>query len=266
MSQPSFNWAATVSGCYMISSFFNGSTFNVLIVFMAGVVTFFASCLLPLVPTYLAYLSGVSLAATGENGQHRGLLVRVASVFVIGFICSFVTLSLAFNSLAFFLAPHRELINRLAGVLFLVMGFALIGMLDHSPLGKERKLDVRHLFNQQKYLHSFLTGIAFGFGWTPCIGPILAIILFTANQQATAVTGSLLLVVYGLGLGLPFLLVAVAFDQIMPFLKKSQRFSRWLMILSGVLIIVIGLLMLSGQFARVSIELLKLGNLRTLAV
>jgi cytochrome c-type biogenesis protein len=243
---------------------FDGSEVNLGIAFVAGFITFFASCLLPLVPTYLAYLSGVSLSSP-EAGEKRWAILRVAFFFVIGFITTFVLLGLTLNQLSAVVAPYRSIVEKIAGLLFVGLGLFMLGVFKHEFFLKERRLDIQGAFSKHRHLHALVTGVVFGFGWTPCIGPVLAVILFWSAQQASMFTGTMLLVTYGIGLGIPFLLVAVGFEQFVPLLKKYKKVSVYVNYISAAVIILAGVLMFTGQFQRLSLVLLQYFNLNTLA-
>lgn len=211
--------------------------------FISGFITFFASCLLPLVPTYIAYLSGITLSAEKAEEpslSQRWKLISVAALFVAGFVLTFIVLGATMQRFALVLAPYRLLFTRISGLLFIVLGLFMLGLFQHSFLSKEYRLPVTRWFTKKTNIHAFLTGIAFGFGWTPCIGPVLATILFWSAQQNSYMLGISMLAVYGLGLGIPFLLVAAFFNQIVPFLKKSRAVSLWVSRLSGVVMILAG--------------------------
>jgi cytochrome c-type biogenesis protein len=243
---------------------FDGSKVNLLIAFAAGFITFFASCLLPLVPTYLAYLSGISLNSP-ESSTKRWYILQMASMFVLGFITTFVILGLSLQQFAGVIAPYRLGVERAAGLLFIVLGLFMLGVFKHAVFTTERRFNAQGLFTKYAPVHALLTGVAFGFGWTPCIGPVLAVILYWSAQQASVLSGAALLITYGLGLGLPFLLVAVGFEKAVPFLKKHAKVSYYTNIVSAVVIMLVGLLMVSGQFRSVSFLLLELLNLPSFA-
>ncbi len=246
----------------------DGSNVNLLIAFIAGFVTFFASCLLPLIPTYLAYLSGIAI--NGQHDQksdiHRWQIVKVAMLFVLGFVATFTILGLALIGLQTFTNGYREVIQRLAGLFFIVLGLFMLGLFRLPWFNQDHRLKIDHAFIKHRSLHALAMGIAFGFGWTPCIGPVLAVILFWASQAASQWQGILLLITYGLGLGLPFILIAVAFEKLLPLIKKSQQFSYYLNVIAAVIIIIVGGLLLTNQFHVASGYLLKLFSISSLSV
>lgn len=249
----------------MFETLLDGSQVNVVIAFIGGFITFFASCLLPLVPTYLAYLSGVSLNEDTADSK-RWQILTTAIFFVAGFIITFVTLGLTLNTLNSAVNVHRATINRAAGLFFILMGLFMLNVFQHPWFLQERRIDVHDLFTKHRKLHALVTGIAFGFGWTPCIGPVLAVILFWAAQAETALAGTALLVSYGLGLGIPFLLVALGFEKLVPLLKKYRRVSQYVNYLSAGMLLMVGVLLATGYFQYLSLVFLDVLNLRTLAI
>lgn len=248
----------------MFSQLLDGNHVNLFIALLAGFVTFFASCLLPLVPTYLAYLSGIALNNETVKNQ-RWHIVRMAMLFVLGFIGTFIVLGLSLHQLSSVIGQYRKVLNQLAGLFFVLMGFFMLGIFKHRLFSQERKVDIDGFFENNRSIHAILTGIAFGFGWTPCIGPILAVILFWSAQAETLIKGFSLLLAYGIGLGIPFILVALAFERIVPLLKKYSKVSHIVNLVAGGIIILAGLLMISGRFQDLSLFILHLFNLESLS-
>jgi len=249
----------------MLNNLFDGSEVNLLIALLAGFLTFFASCLLPLVPTYLAYLSGVALSSD-EASTKRWQIFRVALFFVIGFIGTFILLGLTLSQFSHLIAPYRSIIEKAAGILFIGMGLFMLGVFKSKYFTKEIKMDVDGVFKKHKLAHATMTGIAFGFGWTPCIGPILALILYWSTQAGSTLRGIALLTAYGIGLGIPFLIVALGFEKVIPLLKKHGKIAKYASILAGLIVIISGILMFTGQFQTMSLYFTKFFDLRRLAV
>ncbi|MBT3249766.1 MAG: cytochrome c biogenesis protein CcdA [Candidatus Pacebacteria bacterium] len=245
-------------------SIFDGSQVNFLIAFLAGITTFFASCLLPLVPTYLAYLSGITLNDEHAS-QKKWQVFKTGLMFVIGFIITFMILGLTANKFASVLHPYRQFIEKVAGVLFIALGFFMMGIFKNNLLSREKRFNVQGKFKKHRSLHAILTGIAFGFGWTPCIGPVLAVILFWAAQADSALKGTMLLTSYGVGLGVPFLIIALGFEKIIPWIKKHHQISRITSFISGLFILITGILLFTDQLQALSFYLLNFFNLSALS-
>lgn len=243
----------------------DGSNITVLVAFVAGFITFFASCLLPLVPTYLAYISGVSLS-TMNTDNHRWLVFRAALLFVIGFVSTFVVMGITLQRFAVFFAEYREVMSQLAGLLFVFMGLLLLGAFKKLRLvNGEVRFDIQKFFVGSTHLHALFTGVAFGFAWTPCIGPVLAVILYWSASQANAARGIVMLIAYGLGLGVPFLLAAVGFDRVMKLVSHHPAWTKKITQLSAVIIILAGVAMITGKIDELSIFLISLFGISALA-
>ncbi len=248
---------------------FDGSQVNLLIAFIGGVITFFASCLLPLVPTYIAYLSGIATSRTIDD-SHKKVFKRDifinGLIFTIGFIFVFVLLGATTNTLGRFLGIYKPLIRKLGGFLFIIMGLFMLNIIKPHFLYQERKLRLSVSPTKFRKLNSFFVGLTFGFAWTPCIGPVLAVILFWAAQTETVWQGMSLLLAYGIGLGIPFLVVALFFEKISSKLVITKRLGRYLNLLAGIVILLIGALLILGKVELLSMWLLQFFNLNILAV
>lgn len=224
-----------------------GTALGPAIAFAGGVLSFLSPCVLPLVPSYLGFITGFTL---DEMTHRRRLALVHAVLFVVGFSLVFVLLGASATALGTALKVYRDWIQRIGGALIVLFGLYCLGLLRLDFLGRERRL---HL--EQKplgYLGSVLVGIAFGAGWSPCIGPILGGILSLAATEADLGRGVSLLVAYSAGLAVPFLAAALAVDR---FLNWFQRFRRHLLLVqraSGALLVAVGLLILTGQFTRLA--------------
>lgn len=249
----------------MFDNLFDGSQVNLFVAFLAGFITFFASCLLPLVPTYLAYLSGVALNDE-KNIEGRWKIFRSALFFVIGFSITFIILGATLNRFALFLAPYRLTLQRIMGAIFVLMGLLMLGIFKNRFFSSEKRLDLHNWFQSYPELHAMMVGVGFSLGWTPCIGPVLAVILFWSAQQDSLFKGILLLSSYSIGLGTPFLLVGLLFEKIIPILKKYNKVSHYVNIISGLIIIGAGLLMALDQFGNFSMLIIHAFNLSGLSI
>jgi len=221
---------------------------------MAGVLSFLSPCVLPLVPSYLSFVTGMSLEDLQEGVDRRATLVH-SLLFVAGFSLIFILLGASASFLGVFLKHYEDWIARIGGVVIIILGLHLVGIFRITPLLRERRVHVND--KPAGYLGTLGVGAAFGAGWTPCIGPVLGAILTLAGTQDTVWAGVGLLSVYSLGLAIPFLLSALALDA---FLKGFSRFRTLLPIVekvSGVMLIVLGLLLVTGSFTILSAYLVR---------
>lgn len=218
---------------------------GVFIAFTAGIFSFLSPCVLPLVPSYLTFVTGMSLEDLQE-GVDRKTTFTHSLLFVVGFSSIFILLGASASFLGQFFRAYELWITRIGGVVIVLLGMHLAGVFRMTPLLREKRL---HLNDKPAgYLGTLGVGVAFGAGWTPCIGPALGAILTYGMAQDTMWAGVGLLSVYSLGLAIPFLLASLALDW---FLQTFQKFRAWIPVVekaSGVLLILLGILLLTGQF------------------
>ena len=232
--------------------------------FLAGLVSFLSPCVLPLVPSYIVFVSGMTLdeLSADQGATARRSAALHALLFAAGFTLVFMTLGAAATTVGRTLNVLLPWISRIGGVLILAFGLYLLGVLRLPFLDREARV---HLAERPAgRAGSFLAGVVFGAGWTPCIGPILATILLVASQGDSAGRGALLLATYGAGLALPFFVAATGFNW---FLTGSRRARTWMQPLqrvAGTFMVIVGLLLVTGLFARVSSRLADMGQLITL--
>ena len=217
------------------------------VAFVAGLLSFLSPCVLPLVPSYVGFLTGMTLPEM--TGRRRVALLH-ALLFVAGFSLVFVLLGASATALGGALKYYQVWIARVGGVLVILFGLVCLGVVKAGFLDQERRLQLQH--KPVGYLGSALVGVAFGAGWTPCIGPVLGAILSLAATSDSVSRGMLLLGVYSAGLAVPFLLAAVAVESFLEWFQRFRRFLPWVMRVSGVLLILVGLLMVTGQFTRLA--------------
>jgi cytochrome c-type biogenesis protein len=214
---------------------------------LAGLVSFLSPCVLPLVPPYLGYLGGTTIdqmTSDGHTGSRVWRNVVIASLFfVLGFSTVFVSLGASASLLGQFIQTHKDVLASISGVVIILFGLHFLGILPIPHLYRDTRY--HHANDGASYAGAYLMGLAFAFGWTPCIGPILATVLALAANEASLGAGVRLLAVYSLGLGIPFVLAAVA---IRPFLSFLQRFRRHLGLMEkimGVLLVLTGIAFLN---------------------
>ena len=209
------------------------------IAFAAGLVSFLSPCVLPLVPVYLSYVSGV---AVEDLDRHRWQVLRIALAFTGGFTVLFVVLGVAAGSLGGVLASQRTLLSIIAGVVLIIAGLFVMDVI-HLPGGRGARIPAIG-----GPLGAFVAGGAVALGWTPCVGPVLGAILTMAGSGQSPMQGGLLLFIYSVGLAVPFLAAAVAFGWVSGRLSWIKRHYRTIRIVAGILLIIAGLMMVTGTF------------------
>ena len=215
------------------------------VAFGAGLLSFLSPCVLPLVPVYLASLAGPEIFE--PKGDRTRVPVFLHSLsFVLGFSLVFTLFGAGVGLVGFALSSYLAIIRQIAGGLLIVFGLFLLVALRIPWLNFEKRLAPSR-GTTIGYLRSFLTGGIFSLAWTPCVGPILGGVLALALGSETAWQGAYLLAIYSLGLGLPFLVIGVAFDSVTPLLRRIHRYSTAIYIFSGVLLVAVGILILTGN-------------------
>lgn len=224
-----------------------GPELSLLVALVAGVLSFLSPCVLPLVPSYLGFITGLGAE---ELTSRRRLALLHATLFVGGFTLVFLLLGAGATALGRSLRFHQDSIARAGGVLIIVFGLYLAGLIRLPWLATERRVQLQT--KPLGYLGTVLVGVAFGAGWTPCIGPVLGGILGLAAAEASLGRGMLLLGAYSAGLAVPFLVAALAVDRFLGWFQRFRRFLPWVQRASGVLLIVVGVLLVTGQFTRLA--------------
>ncbi|MFI6852458.1 cytochrome c biogenesis CcdA family protein [Streptomyces sp. NPDC050416] len=219
------------------------------IALLGGLVSFFSPCVLPLVPGYLSYVTGV--AGTDLAEARRGRMVAGASLFVLGFTAVFVSSGALFGFFGDTLQEHKDVLSKVLGVLMILMGVFFMGLM---PWFTQREFRF-HRKPVAGLVGAPLLGALFGIGWTPCIGPTLASVLVLSSDQGSAGRGAALTVAYCLGLGVPFVLAAVAFRKALGAFGWIKRHYVWVMRIGGTMMIVTGLLLLTGAWDRIVQEM-----------
>jgi cytochrome c-type biogenesis protein len=222
---------------------------GIFIALVAGVLSFLSPCILPLVPAYLSFVTGMSLEDL-EQGANRRRTLTYALLFVGGFSLIFILLGASASFLGQFFRYYDIWIARIGGVVIIVLGLHLTGILRIAPLLREKRIHVSD--KPVGFLGAVGVGMAFGAGWTPCIGPVLGAILTLAVVQDTFWAGIGLLSVYSAGLAIPFLLTAVAVDRFLSAFQRFRRFLPAIQVASGVLLILLGILLVTGAFTALA--------------
>jgi cytochrome c-type biogenesis protein len=232
---------------------------------IAGLVSFLSPCVLPLVPPYLIFLAGTSLERFADREPEPRVkreTVLAALLFVAGFSTVFVALGASASVIGSLIRAYSEPLSIVAGVIIIVMGLHFLGLTPIALLHHQKRLDVSKPVG---LWGAYVIGLAFAFGWTPCIGPILAAILAVAASEQTVARGAALLAVYSLGLGIPFIVAAFAVEPFAAFLARFKKYLRRVEQTMGALLVLTGIAFLTGSISQLSIWLLQafpgLGNI-----
>jgi len=226
-----------------------GESLGVLVAFSAGLFSFLSPCVLPLFPSYLSLITGMSVdrLTAGMSGESRRRVIAHSLAFIIGFSAVFVVLGASFGAVGRLLLDYREWIRRIGGALIVVFGLYIAGVLRIGWLGRTKQLELK--IRPAGYVGSLLVGVTFAIGWTPCVGPILGSILSLAGTAETVSKGVGLLLAYSAGLALPFFLSSLALGGFLRFFQRYRPFIGVVERMAGVLLAVVGLLVFTNYFA-----------------
>ncbi|MHA7870119.1 MAG: cytochrome c biogenesis CcdA family protein [Salipiger thiooxidans] len=221
----------------------------------AGVISFLSPCVLPIVPPYLAFMSGVSLAEMEAGGRARMRAFTAALFFVLGLSTVFVLLGFTASWIGTFFLQNQLLLARISGVVVIVFGLHFLHVFRIPFLDREARIETGDTGGSA--FGAYILGLAFAFGWTPCIGPQLGAILSMAASEASIARGTALLAVYAAGLGLPFLLAAIFLSRAMGLMNRIKRHMGLIEKVMGLLLVAVGLMLLTGAFSAFSFWLLE---------
>ena len=224
-----------------------GASLSLLIAFSAGLLSFLSPCVLPLVPSYVTFITGMSLEDLQKSRRNTFLH---AVLFVCGFTLIFLALGAGATMFGQLMLRYRDWISRIGGVLVIIFGLYMLGVLNLGLLARDTRL---HLADKPLgYLGTLTVGIAFGAGWSPCIGPILGAILTMAANEADLQRGLVLLLTYSLGLAVPFLLAAVMVERFLTVFAKLRHQMIWVNRIAGALLVIVGVLMVTNRFTMLA--------------
>ncbi|MDL2301766.1 cytochrome c biogenesis protein CcdA [Lachnospiraceae bacterium OttesenSCG-928-D06] len=208
------------------------------IAFLEGIITFISPCLLPMLPLYISYFAG------GEIEGKRTRIIKNALGFVFGFSIIFIILGVFAGTVGQLLSEHQTMVNIVSGLVVLIFGLNFIGILRIPLLNKSLKLKANT--NNLGFISSFIFGVIFSVGWTPCVGAFLGSALMLVSQQGSIVKGTLMMICYSVGLGIPFIATALLIDKLKSTFEFIKRNYRIINLISGIMLIFVGILMMSG--------------------
>ena len=226
-----------------------------LIALSAGLLSFLSPCVLPIVPPYLAYMGGVSMDEIDGDKTARRRVLLCAVFFVLGLSTVFLMLGFAFSALGRTFLQFQDWFLMIAGIVVMIFGAHFVGVFRIGFLDQEARMEVGDKGGSA--MGAYILGLAFAFGWTPCLGPILGTILGLAASEADVARGTTLLAAYAIGLGIPFLLVAAFFPRLKGVMNWMKRHMEKIERTSGLLLWTVGLMMITGQFAAMSYWMLE---------
>jgi len=237
----------------------SGSNLSLFIAFTAGLFTFISPCVLPLIPSYISFITGISFKQLTSADDFKKLRKRTifhSLMFILGFSLIFIVLGASATYLGSLFLKYQAWIARIGGVLIILFGLHIAGFIKIKFLQREKRVHLRD--KPLGYFGAALVGLTFAAGWTPCIGPILGTILVFASTAEDLYRGILLLSSYSLGLAIPFFLTSLAVNSVLPYFKKLTAHLRLISIISGIFLIAIGLLLVTGYFNRLGLYLNKI--------
>ncbi|MDD5773920.1 MAG: cytochrome c biogenesis protein CcdA [bacterium] len=234
------------------------NSISLLMAFSSGVLSFISPCVLPLIPGYISIITGLSFDELNTSSEDYKVKIFVSTLFfVFGFSSVFILMgaSATFIGQLIFRYSNSSIVRYISGILIIVFGLHFSGIFKLNFLYKEKKLFANKV-NKMTLLGVFLMGAVFALGWTPCIGPILSSILLYASTKETMKDGLILLSVYSLGLGIPFIITGIAFSKFLKLSSGIKKHYRWVEIISGTILILIGILIITNNFQKFSFWLI----------
>jgi cytochrome c-type biogenesis protein len=229
------------------------SNITIIGAFIAGLLSFLSPCVFPLIPSYITYITGLSFAdLQAEHSTHkvRRQIIIHSLLFIAGFTCVFVLLGASATFIGGFLRQHMKFLSRIGGVLIILFGVHMTGLVPIRFLLGEKQVSIHS--KPAGYMGSFMVGVAFSAGWTPCIGPILASILAVAAIEETVYHGIMLLLAYSMGFAIPFFLAALAMHQFLVVFNRFKKFIRLFEIFTGVFLIFVGIMVYGNYLSLLS--------------
>jgi cytochrome c-type biogenesis protein len=227
---------------------------SLIVALLAGVISFLSPCVLPIVPPYLAYMGGISMSEMTDEKISNKPAIIAAIFFALGLSTVFIFLGFAASAFGRVFLEYQELMAQIAGGVIIVFGLHFLGIFTIPFLQREARLDAGDKGGSA--FGAYVLGLAFAFGWTPCIGPILGTILSLAAQEASITRGTMLLATYAIGLGLPFIIAAIFINRAIGVMNRFKRHMGMIEKIMGALLVIVGIMLLTGAFSTFSFWLL----------
>ena len=227
---------------------------SILLVFMEGFLSFFSPCVLPLIPVYISYLAG-----NGRKINNDGTIVYERKkvffntlFFVLGISSVFFLLGLSFSALGFFFNKNSDLFSKIGGIIIIIMGLVQLNVIKLNFLKMEKRIHLNIDTVKMNPLLAYIMGFTFSFAWTPCVGPALSSVLILASNSGNAFTGSLLVLIYTLGFVIPFIILGMFTTETLNFFKEKRNLVKYTIKIGGIILIIIGIMTLTGTFTTIS--------------
>jgi len=228
----------------------NSGQISILISFWAGMASFLSPCVLPLFPSYLSFVSGISIEDFENSAQNRRIVISNSLCFIMGFFLIFICLGASISILGSFLFSYQEILKTIGGLLIIFFGLYIAGFLKINILMQYKQLQIKR--KPAGYFGSFLVGASFGLGWTPCVGPILGSILILAGTSENTAGGIAMLIAYSLGMAIPFFLGSLAINVFFKFFKFFRKYLNIVHLAAGILLIIVGILLLTDYMTALN--------------
>lgn len=226
---------------------------GVIAAFIAGLLSFLSPCVLPLIPSYLSYITGITFGELTQEAPPRRIRFLTAAhslLFIFGFTVVFMFLGLSLTFAGGLISQHRQLISKIGGVIMVVFGLNMTGVINLAFLQREKKVEIKS--KPAGYLGSFLIGATFSVGWTPCVGPLLASILLLSSTEKEVIRGAVLLFSYSMGLALPFFLSSILINNFLSYFKAVKKHLRVISVITGAFLIAVGVMIFTNSFGTLA--------------
>jgi len=226
---------------------------TIIAAFIAGFLSFLSPCVLPLIPSYISYITGITFGELNQEVLPRRIRILTAAhslSFILGFTIVFVLLGLSLTFAGGLISQYRQIISKIGGIIIVIFGLSITGIINLAFLQKEKKIEIKS--KPIGYLGSFLIGATFALGWTPCVGPILASILLLSSTQQEIAKGAALLFSYSMGLALPFFLSSVLINNFLAYFKAVKKYLRVISVLTGIFLIAVGIMIFTNSFGALT--------------